>query len=423
MLADAARSIKAGRPWYETLGLRYEELADRGGDVTVEAVLAFNVVSGVLDAAHETVLGPVFIVLKGLLGAVQGAAAAREEVIELLEYCVGISRCFLEAARVEDMSRTMILTLGEYKGEMEAVGRFVSTYGTQTGFFRRMILNSRDQETAAGHRRKLKDLLDAVLADLAVQAHVGVRRIEARIADRDPPLPGGLAEVPREAPVLPRTYVQRAPLMEKAIHDLANPQRSPSAIHCLLGMGGAGKSLLASAIVRDDRIRSIFKGGIFWLTVGRAHPAVALLLEHLARVQAAAPTDTPFHCPHRFGGAEEIVRHLSAVLSRRGCRSLLVLDDVWNAEVVNVFKRTGFHVLVTTRRRATTGPSHSVLCTEVGDMAQEDALAVLRKACQAHGELPPEALQVCWSYGISWIALYCMVVGEKSDGTACSCLG
>lgn len=397
MLADAARSIKAGIPWYETLGLRHEELADQGGDVTVEAVLAVNVVSGLVDAANETVLAPVFVVLKGLLSAVQGAAAAREEVLELIEYCVGISRCLLEAARVEDMPRTMMVTLGEYKGEMEAVGWFVSTYGTQTGCCRKMVLNSRDQETAARHKLKLKDLLDMVLADLAVQAHEGVRRIEAMISDRDPPLLGNLAEVPREAPVLPSTYVQRVPLMERVAQDLVNPTRSPSAIHCLVGMGGVGKSLLASSVVRDDRVRSSFRDGIFWVTVGRDQSNIALLLEHLARVHAAAPTDTPYHCPHRFDGAEEVARHLSAVLSKNGSRSLLVLDDVWNVEVVNTFKRTGFHVLMTTRQRAVIAPAHSGLCTEVGDMMEDDALAVLGKACQAHGELPPEALQVCGS--------------------------
>lgn len=49
--------------------LRCEEVADGGGEMSVEAVLAFNVVAGLIDAANETVLAPVFVVLKELLGA------------------------------------------------------------------------------------------------------------------------------------------------------------------------------------------------------------------------------------------------------------------------------------------------------------------------------------------------------------------
>ena len=34
-------------------------------------------------------------------------------------------------------------------------------------------------------------------------------------------------------------------------------------------MGGAGKSVLAIAVARDERIRRRFTDGIFWVTVGQ----------------------------------------------------------------------------------------------------------------------------------------------------------
>ena len=46
-------------------------------------VLAHNVTEGLIEAASETLLAPAFVVLKGLIGAVQDAAAAREDVLEL----------------------------------------------------------------------------------------------------------------------------------------------------------------------------------------------------------------------------------------------------------------------------------------------------------------------------------------------------
>lgn len=74
VLDEAARQIEQDRPWYEALGLRWEKVGESdgiGSDVAVEAVLAFNVVNGLIDAANQTVLAPVFVIVKGLLAAVQ----------------------------------------------------------------------------------------------------------------------------------------------------------------------------------------------------------------------------------------------------------------------------------------------------------------------------------------------------------------
>lgn len=409
VLAEAARRIEAETPWYETLGLRHQQVADGGGDLAVETVLAFNVASGLIDAANETVLAPVFIVLKGLLGAVQGAAAAREEIVELIRYCVGISRCLLDAVKEQHMPVSIAATLGEFKGEVEAVGEFVNTYGTRSSgcCWRRMAFNSHDRDTAAGHKQKLKDLLGAVMAGYAAQTNQGVHKIKDMIVARDPPRLGALAEIPREAPVLPTTFVQRTAMLEGLVADLTDPQRSASATHCLLGMGGGGKTLIASSVVRDHRVRGSFKHGVFWVPVGREGKDVALFLERLAVELSRVPTDKPRSCPDRFNGAEEALRHLSAVRAENDLRCLVVLDNVWDVEVVNAFASTGFHVLVTTRQRAVISPVHSGMWTEVGDMSEEDALEVLRKASQANGPLPTEEarqvrVQASLNIRVSW---------------------
>ena len=429
VLAEAARHIEAETQWYETLGLRYQEVAAGGGDLAVETVLAFNVVSGLIDAANQGVLAPVFVVLKGLLDAIQGAAAAREEIVELIRYCVGISRCLLEVAKGKDMPRSIVATLGEFKGEVEAVGRFVQTYGTRSsGCCRKMAFNSYDRDAAAGHKQRLKDLLDAVLAGLAVHTNglaaqssklaaennelaarnneLAVRNNELAVqnnelafevkikvdAMRPPPL-AELAEIPREAPVLPTTYVHRTAPFQGVVADLTDPERSASATHCLLGMGGGGKTLIASSVVRDENVRASFKDGVFWVPVGNREnegKSVELLLESLAKRLAVVPTGRPHTCPNRFSGPEEALQHLSAVRAKNDLRCLVVLDNVWDVEVVSAFASTGFHVLVTTRQRAVIPPRHSGLCTEVGDMSEEDAVEVLRRASLAHGPLPPE---------------------------------
>eukprot|EP00903_Cladosiphon_okamuranus_P006199 g6096.t1 len=415
VLADAARRIEAETPWYETLGLKCEEAADGGSDLTVETVLAFNVVSGLIDAANETVLASVFVVLKGLLGAVQGAATARADIVELIRYCVGISRCLLDAAKAGGMPKSILSTVGEFEGEMEGVGRFVQTFGTRSsGCCRRMVLNSHDRDTAARHKQKLEDLLDAVMSGLAAQNNLGITEIKGVVKARDPPSLA-MAEVPSEAPVLPRTYVQRTATLEKVVADLTDPQRSASSTHCLLGVGGGGKTLIASSVVRDDRIRTSFKHGIFWVPVGREGNNVALLLEHLAVEVSRVPTDKPRRCPDRFSGANEAVRHLSAVRAENDLRCLVVLDNVWDVEVMNALGLTGFHVLVTTRQREVIPPVHSGMSTEVGDMSEEDALEVLSKASEAAGPLPiEETRQVAHDCGMLPLALG--VVGTLAKG-------
>ena len=369
--------------------MRWEQTPDAGADVSVEAVLAYNVVSGLIDAANETLLAPVFVLLKGLLGAVQGAAAVREEIVELIRYCVGISRCLLDAVKEQDMPVSIAATLGELKGEMEAVGKFVQINGTRSrGIFRRTTWGSRDRDTVAGHKQKLSRLLDTLL-DTA-RAGLAVNEIKDMIAVMNPPRLGALANIPRNAPVLPTTYVQRDAAFEGVVSDLIDPHRSASTTRCLLGMGGGGKTLMASSVVREERVRASFKDGVFWVPVGREGKDVALSLEHLAIELSRVPTDNPHRCPDRFSDAEEALRHLSAVCAENELRCLVVLDNVWDREVVDAFASTGFHILVTTRNRRVISARHSGFCTELGDMSDEDALEVLRRASGAIAPLPTE---------------------------------
>lgn len=407
MLEDAATRMEAGTPWYETLGLHWEETANGGGDVAVGTILAFNVAGGVIDAAKETAFAPVFVALSGLINAVQDAAAAREEIVELVRYCVGISRCLLGTPTVvgDKAPSAMASTLREFEGEMKAVETFFLSYRARSdrrgccAWCRKIGLSSYYRATVEGHKRKLEGLLSTVIAGFGVHTVAALGRIEDRLADMAPPPLGPLAEIPREAPNFPATYVQRVAEVEAVVDDVVNPQRSALATHCLVGMGGRGKSLIASSVVRNDRVRASFKDGIFWVSVGRREgkDETLLLLERLAIDLARAPTNTPYCCPRRFDGIEEAARHLSMIRTKNDLKCLVVLDNVWGTEVVDVFASTGFHILVTTRRRTVVSPEHIGLCTEVGDMSEVEALEVLRKASGAGGPLPPtEALKVQW---------------------------
>ena len=393
MLGEAARRIEEDTPWYEKLGLAFEG-SDGVREVTVEMVLASNVTKGLIEASSKTVLAPAFTVLKGLIGTVQDAATAREEVLELITYCVGISKCLVDAAKGDHLPPDMTTKLEEFQDEMEAIQHFVEIFGAQRGCCRKIILGSRHRSTAAKHKCNLQDILNAVVISHIIDTNRVVNTINKTLEDRDPPRLNDLADIPPAVQSLPKAYVERT-MQEAAVSGLVNEERNATATVSLWGMGGGGKTVVASSVVLDNRVRSSFRHGIFWFHFGQAGKAsVALILEKLARELAVASTDTPHLCPNKFDSVDEAARHVSAIIKSKNLRCLVVLDNVWDVEVVSVFASTGIHVLVTTRERTVIPPMYQGVMVEVGNMEEEEGLELLRKASHAYGPLPTEAKQV-----------------------------
>ncbi|CAM9799209.1 unnamed protein product, partial [Ectocarpus fasciculatus] len=111
----------------------------------------------------------------------------------------------------------------------------------------------------------------------------------------------------------------------------------------------------------------------FWVRVGRgAKSSLLPLLQGLAREMGAAPTDAPHGVPHVLDSLEQVQQHLAAVASTGTSPRLVVLDDVWEREVVDAFVPLGFKVLLTTRDRSVVGVLGGRL--DLGDMTEEEAL-------------------------------------------------
>src|SRR5664280_789292 len=110
----------------------------------------------------------------------------------------------------------------------------------------------------------------------------------------------------------------------------------------LSGQGGIGKSVLAAALARDERVRTHFPDGVFWVPVGEQADLVGTQLDLLARL----------------GDRDAVVRSvgtgrrlLAQALADR--RVLLVVDDVWSTAAAAAFRVTGptGRVLYTSRDR------------------------------------------------------------------------
>ena len=107
----------------------------------------------------------------------------------------------------------------------------------------------------------------------------------------------------------------------------------------LQGMGGIGKSVLASALAHRPEVRRAFPDGIFWITLGQK-PQLAEQQRWLARELG----DEALFPDERSG--KECLRALLA-----GRKALLVLDDVWQREDAEAFNVIGAmaRILLTTR--------------------------------------------------------------------------
>ena len=108
----------------------------------------------------------------------------------------------------------------------------------------------------------------------------------------------------------------------------------------LKGMGGIGKTVLATALTLDSTVRSAFPDGIVWLPFGRDAPVLAKAAELASALIEAQPS---------FSSVSEARGHLS--LYSANDQLLVVLDDVWEPEAVDPFSGLGAkcRLLITTR--------------------------------------------------------------------------
>ncbi|MBL7501951.1 NB-ARC domain-containing protein [Frankia nepalensis] len=161
----------------------------------------------------------------------------------------------------------------------------------------------------------------------------------------------------------------------------------------VVGMGGAGKSTLARAVVHDPAVREAFPGGLLWVEVNPAPDLTAIVAQILRAFGDRAPVLD-------LGDGSERLRRLLD-----GAACLVVLDNVWQVDVLRALPVTGAsRLLVTTRSR-------DALFTDsqVHPLGQVDADLSQRLLASYAGlpvaSLPPEAETVAARCGGLVLAL------------------
>jgi transcriptional regulator with XRE-family HTH domain len=202
-------------------------------------------------------------------------------------------------------------------------------------------------------------------------------------------------------PALPSRFVARDDAVAAVRALLTDPVGGP--VVGLVGMGGAGKSMLARAVVHDPRVQEAFPDGVVWVEVNREPDIAAVVSAALAAFGDAAPV---------LDAAEGSGR-LRGLLAEAAC--LLVLDDVWQVDVLRLLPLSGrARLLVTTRCRDALFTDSAVY--EVGAADEGTAMRVLaaHAGCRVR-ELPAEAKTIASRCGGLVLAL-ALVGGMAGDG-------
>lgn len=130
------------------------------------------------------------------------------------------------------------------------------------------------------------------------------------------------------SPRLPTNFVVRTTVTDRLKASLLDQidRRSSLVSLALTGMGGVGKSVLASSLARDESIRSHYPDGVLWVTLGQKPEILSQLRGWLSVI--SAPSLIPTH-----------VEMLSACIRAElaTARFLLVIDDAWDVGHVTPF--------------------------------------------------------------------------------------
>jgi hypothetical protein len=233
----------------------------------------------------------------------------------------------------------------------------------EPGFSGGPLLNMRTQRVmgvVVATRDKRSDLGGWAIETRVIQSH-----LENLSIDLPPPsaewLSAGTAQIAQfssqtdfgttavtpkqfQAPTLPRHYVKRTTELVKIIDLLTRDDSSGDgvlAITALHGLGGVGKTALATAVAHSHEIEERFTDGVLWVTLGQ-HPQILPLLN--SWIQAVGER----------AAASWSIESANAFLRTtfHDKRFLLVVDDVWDHTDVEPFLVGGekCRVLLTTRR-------------------------------------------------------------------------
>ena len=198
----------------------------------------------------------------------------------------------------------------------------------------RTLRESRQEPVRFGKGRALHivqfstEVMSIVSSSFDADHAARLARMSSRVPLQMPPLPDHFVERPEHQ----QTVKQQLLCQETKLGTLV--------VSAIYGLGGIGKSVLASKLAHEDEVQARFVDGILWITLGQ-NPDILPLLS--GWIQALGDND------YKPTAIQSASNHLRTLLYEK--QALLVVDDVWNPEHLEPFRVGGDSccVLVTTR--------------------------------------------------------------------------
>ena len=412
-LSEVEKLLVAKKPWPAFLRVGSEALSEwEDCPDAVQDALEWmaTTTGGLLDLASVGPLTPVCQAFKALIEAAGGAMEAEENLRALISWCSFLIGVFMKLGTTEGTlsNGPVRKCLQDFGLTASQLAKRAKTSGTRRKW-KALLYHRKDTAEIA----KFEDKLRKIWTDIGFLAALDVRETQRGLL---PPKLKPMATIPSGALSLPEYHVERTSILEKFVSKLTASGASPGSAsppHMLLGMGGAGKTVLASSVIRHENVRKHFRQGIFWVRVGQGgKDQLHALFEGLARQVGTAHTANPHGVPHTFDSLDAVVQHLTAV-ARSASPRLVVLDDVWEREVVDTLAPTGLVLLVTTRDGSVVGGLGGARA-DVGDMTEDVALNLLVRASGTVGSPGKKARaamqQVSLSGGTICFPNYCSSV-------------
>jgi tetratricopeptide (TPR) repeat protein len=188
---------------------------------------------------------------------------------------------------------------------------------------------------------------------------------------------------PFQAPALGDQYVERTGTLDQlnqtllALDDNGEPRVTRAALH---GMGGSGKTIIATAFAHLDVVRKRFPDGVLYTTLGQNPDLKQRLSDwghalHDPELPATGYIDPP-------SGTSR----LRTLLNDKAC--LLIVDDVWEGDHARAFVVGGPQCLMLiTTRISEIGEEIEALTIELAKMTPVEALRLVEKRSGAVAEV------------------------------------
>jgi hypothetical protein len=167
---------------------------------------------------------------------------------------------------------------------------------------------------------------------------------------------------------LPDNFVARPDALAAVKEKLLRESGQTLVVSAISGLGGLGKSVLATALVLDAEVQGRFEDGILWITLGQNPDLQNCLGDWIRALDKSRDSFSATTLESAKG-------YLHNLLAER--RMLLVVDDVWNSDEAEWFRvgGAGCRVLVTTRKEEIEGAD----CYSLDLMTEAEAIELVQR--------------------------------------------